>query len=118
MKKPTAGKYNKRIIVQRTKSSLVVNAAGHLEESDSDSWETYCERWCKMTHAKTPEQQVGGQQVSYDSAEFVLRYDTTVSAIDATMRVVVADKVYSVATAPVDIEGDSKEVVFRAVSAN
>lgn len=118
MKKPTAGKYNKRVVVQRLKSTATVNAAGHIDESDDDSWETYCERWCKITHAKTPEQQVGGQQVSYDSAEFVLRYDTTVSAIDATMRVRVGDKIYSVATAPVDIEGDSKEVVFRAVSAD
>ena len=59
-----AGEFDQRVSLQRLKSSLAVNEAGHIVETDADNWETYSKRWAAVSYRMGSEPQVGDQRTA------------------------------------------------------
>lgn len=110
-----ASEYRTRVVIERLKSSATVNAAGHIDETDSDNWEEYITRWANITYGKGSERLVGDQQNATQLADVELRSDSGTRAITTAMRMRLSGsgEVFNIAEPPVDIDGRRVSVRFQ-----
>lgn len=110
-----AGSYNRRIKVQRLKSSVTVDAAGHINETTEANWETHCDCWARIEYRGGRESLTGDQLTANDTAMvFVRSYEKT-RAITVDMRFTMQGRIFSISQPPVDVGERRVEVRFPAV---
>lgn len=110
-----AGKYNTRVTIQRIKSSLTVDAAGHIAEASAATWETYCQRWCAVAYGATAERIFGDGAQASGAAAYLFRYDTSTRNITPDMRIKHGDRVISVSGMPRNVNEANQEIAVLGV---
>lgn len=115
MKKKGAGRYSKRVTFQRLKTDSVVNAAGHIDETSTENWESYCSRWAAVSYARGSEISIGDQQSGRRNPIFRVRHDSITSDLTTSMRLIMDRRTFSISEPPIVIDEDNREVEFIAV---
>lgn len=106
---------NRRMSFQRLLSSATKDAAGHVDESLSASWETYT-RVSAAIVAKGSREFFGANQVRADvTHQITVRWSRTADAIEADMRVVDGDKTYNLSGPPFDPDGNRRQLKLNAI---
>lgn len=111
----SAGKYNRRITVQRLTSSATVDAAGQINETTTGNWETFYPCWARIEYRAGRESLTGDQLTANDSAMVFVRSCERSRAITQAMRFTMQGRVFSISQPPVDVDEGRKEVRFPAV---
>jgi SPP1 family predicted phage head-tail adaptor len=110
-----AGKYNRRIKVQRIKSTATVNAAGQINETTESNWETFHDCWARIEYRAGRESLTGDQVTANDAATVFVRSCERARAITTDMRFTMQGRVFSISQPPVDVGEKRVEVRFPAV---
>jgi len=105
-----AGQFNQLVTVQQLKSTITEDAAGHIDETDTANWETYCERWAKLITRGSREFLVGDQQAATANPSVRMRSDSKTREITTAMRLLVKGRVCSISEPPQDV-GEEREFV-------
>lgn len=108
----SAGRFSTRVTIQRLKATTSINAAGHIDESDSTNWETFCQRWVAVRWQTAAERLVGDQAVSQVAGVMETRSDSKSREITTDMRVRYGGAIYSIAGPPVDVDEANRIVQF------
>ncbi len=97
------------------KSSLAIDAAGHIVETDTDNWETYAKRWCAVAYRQGGEPQVGDQRVARRYPVLTFMADSVTRAMQPGERIVLGTRVFSFDEPPRDVKERHGEVEVACV---
>lgn len=110
-----AGEFDQRVSLQRLKSSLAVNEAGHIVETNADNWETYAKRWCAVAYRQGNEPQVGDQRVARRYPVLTFMSDSVTRGMIPGDRIVLGTRVFSFDEPPRDVKERRGEVEVACV---
>lgn len=107
-----AGKYRDLWTVRRLKSTIAPDVSGHVNESDENNWENWGTLWCFEDTKPGRESLTGDQLTAASRSVLQARYSSKSVALTTSMKLKRGSRVVSVATPPVDVDGQRKEVEF------
>lgn len=108
----SAGSYPILASAQRLKSTLAVDAAGHINQTTEANWETQFKRWIRVDYRDSTETIVGDGAQSQRQIKVALRYDSESATMTPGMRWLAGTRVMSVVGLPADFDGLRRELVM------
>lgn len=114
-RKTLAGNYSHRATIQRMKASATIDAAGHIDETDASNWETYLTRWCRRITKGSREYIVDDQMNANATEQIRIRWDEQAEAIDTSMRIKIEGRALSIASPPINVDAEDREVVMSVI---
>lgn len=114
--KNTAGGYDQRVQVQKLVPGLPGDDAAEVDETNSDNWAPYCNRWARKENIGGNELQEAKQVVARGSSRLFLRYDSYTAAITTKMRVIWKDRTFHIEACD-EIDGQNREVFIDLTEA-
>jgi SPP1 family predicted phage head-tail adaptor len=112
----SAGTFDRRVTIQKIKTSPSLNALGEADLTDDANWETHCVRWASVDTQGGREfwkrQRV---QAEVDQI-FRVRYDSTTKAITPRMRVLDDQGVKREIKAAFDVDAGHRIIEIQTVA--
>ena len=108
-----AGKLLHRVEVQRLAGT--VNAAGQLDETTAGNWVTFCSRWCEMITRGSREFFRGVEVAADITHQVTMRADPESKAFTVKQRLKMGERVFNLASPPLDVDEGGEMVRFQAV---
>ena len=110
-----AADLDKRITVRRLKSSAVLDASGHLDETREGNWVEVGKRWAQFI-TRGSREFFRGEEVAADiTHQITIRYDKTAAAWTTKMHVKYDGRTFNIAGPLRDIDEQNEWLVFPAV---
>lgn len=117
MKRASAGSRRTLVTIQRLKSGLTQDLAGHINEKTESNWETYGKWWCKAEYSGGSESIVGDQVVATTSWVLTGPSDSKLRAATMGMRVKWTNGGVShtcgITEPPFDSEQSNREMIVK-----
>ena len=108
-----AGHLSQRVEVQRLSAS--VNSAGQIDETTAGNWVTFAVRWCRMVTRGSREFDRGPEIAADITHQITMRADPQSKAFTVKQRLKMGDRVFNIASPPLDVDEGSEMVRFPAV---
>lgn len=116
MPRATSGRQLRNVIaIEQLREALTPDAAGHIDESDDENWECYCQAAAKIVPVGSREF-FGADQVQANvTHQITVRHCSEAEAITTAHRVRFGTRVFNVASPPVDPDDLRASLVFNAI---
>lgn len=115
MKLTPLGQRRTTVTIQRLKSGLTQDAAGHIDQSVSTNWETYLRLKMKVEYGGGTETLVGDELQSANSWLLTGPSSTKSREIDTKMRAIFNGHTCGISEPPVDVEQMNREIQIRCI---
>ena len=115
VKRASAGSRRTLVTIQRLKSGLTQDLAGHINQKTEANWETYCKRWAKVEYSGGSESIVGDQLVANTSWVLTLPNDEAMRAATMGMRVKFDGHTCGITEPPFDADQNRREMMVKCV---